>query len=712
MNTEPFSPLDRLARLYGVSPVFRDGFHLTRRVSVEALCAILRALGAHLESPHDAIEALRARRIELWERLVEPVLVSWSPQRPGFTVRVSDDEDWLECELRLEDGSRRVWREQLHSAPARAAVELDGRNYVVKKLALPHDLPLGYHQLRLASRRRAAKAWVFRAPRRTYPLSEVSKSGWGVFMPLYSLHTKRSWGAGDFSDLSELMEWSAAAGADVVGTLPLLAAFLDQPYDPSPYAPVSRLFWNEFFVDVTAVPEFDDCDEARKLVSSSHFRTEMERSRAASSIDYKRQMALKRRVLELLCSSFIDSGNQRRRDFEQYTASRPELQAYAAFRATMERQGKPWSEWPERLRSGGLTESDSDERVRSYHQYVQWLAEGQLHALADRSLSHSAGLYLDLPLGVHPAGFDVWREPGSFASRIAGGAPPDRFFSNGQNWGFAPVHPEMIRCDGYRHCIHCLRQHMRYARVLRIDHVMNLHRLYWIPEGFAATDGTYVGYHSDEFYAVLALESERHKTAVIGEDLGTVPHHIRASMSEHGLGGMYVTQFQFNSTAREAMRPTPGGSLASLNTHDMRPFAGFWEGLDIEDQEELGLIGSNDAREARGERELLKQSVVRFLRRRGALRAECPTLAEILEACLLELAGREEALMLVNLEDLWLERFQQNTPGTVDERPNWQRRARYGMEAVKADSQLLHLLQRVHRLRKRHAPFGCSRQPD
>lgn len=160
------------------------------------------------------------------------------------------------------------------------------------------------------------------------------------------------------------------------------------------------------------------------------------------------------------------------------------------------------------------------------------------------------------------------------------------------------------------------------------------------------------------------------------------------------------------------MRPTPGGSLASLNTHDMRPFAGFWEGLDIEDQEELGLIGSNDAREARGERELLKQSVVQFLRRRGALHAECPTLAEILEACLLELAGREEALLLVNLEDLWLERFQQNTPGTVDERPNWQRRARYGMEAVKADSQRLHLLQRVHRQRQRHAPFGCARQPD
>lgn len=712
MNTEPFSPLDRLARLYGVSPVCRDGFHLKRRVSVESLCAILRALGAHLDSPQDAIEALRARRHELWERLVEPVLVSWSPHRPSFTIRMPADEDSLNCELQLEDGSRQVWREQLNPVPARDAVELEGSYYVVKKLAFPHDLPLGYHQLRLASRRRAANAWVFRAPRQTYPLNEVSKSGWGVFLPLYSLHTKRSWGAGDFSDLSELTKWTAAAGGDLVGTLPLLAAFLDQPYDPSPYAPVSRLFWNEFFVDVTAVPEFKACAEARRLVSTAGFQSEVESCRAAPLIDYRQQMALKRRVLELLCSSFIDSRNQRRRDFEQYTASRPLLRTYAAFRAANEQQRKPWPDWPERLRSGGLTEADSDERVRSYHQYVQWLADGQLRALAEKSPHYSAGLYLDLPLGVHPAGFDVWREPGSFALGIAGGAPPDRFFSNGQNWGFAPAHPEKIRLDGYRHYIQCLRHHMRYARVLRIDHVMNLHRLYWIPQGFAATDGAYVGYHADEFYAILALESQRQQTAIIGEDLGTVPNYIRASMSEHGLSGMYVAQFQFNRTVGEAMRRTPSGSLASLNTHDMRPFAGFWEGLDIEDQEELGLIGSKDAREARTEREWLKQSVVQFLRRRGALHAECPTLAEILEACLLELAGREEAMMLVNLEDLWLERFPQNTPGTVDERPDWQRRARYSMEAAKGDSQLLRVLEKVHQRRTGRAPHESARQHD
>ena len=472
----------------------------------EALTAILRALGAHLASLNDAIEATRVRRLEQWGRMVEPVIVSWSPRRAEVAVRLLAGEDILDCELQLEDGPTRVWQDQLDHIPPRHSIELEGRHYVVRRLALPDDLPLGYHRLRLTSKSRTTHTWVFRAPAQTHPLREVSESGWGVFLPLYSLHTERSWGAGDFGDLAELAQWTASLGGDLLGTLPLLAAFLDEPCDPSPYTPVSRLFWNEFFVDVTAVPEFEHCVEARQLVSSSGFQAEIEVCRASPQVDYKRQMALKRKVLELLCSSLTNTDSVRRADFKDYVNSRPDLQAYAAFRAATEQQAKLWPEWPERLRSGELTATDSDEQTRAYHQYVQWLADSQLRELAEKSPRDSAGLYLDLPLGVHPGGFDVWREPDSFALGIAGGAPPDSFFTTGQNWGFAPVHPERIRVDGYRHYIQYLRHHMRYARVLRIDHVMNLHRLYWIPPGFEATDGAYVGYRADEFYAVLALE--------------------------------------------------------------------------------------------------------------------------------------------------------------------------------------------------------------
>lgn len=633
--------------------------------------------------------------------MVEPVVVSWNPRPPQVTVRLLASEGALDCELHLEDGSTRVWRDQFERSPPQHSIELEGRRFVVRTLALPSDLPLGYHQLRLASARRIERAWVFRAPVQTRPLHEVSESGWGVFLPLYSLHTERSWGAGDFGDLAELAQWTASLGGDLVGTLPLLAAFLDEPCDPSPYTPVSRLFWNEFFVDVANAPEFEHCAEARQLVSSSNFQAGIEACRASSQVDYKRQMALKRRVLGLLCSSLTETSSERRADFRSYVDSRPDLQAYASFRATTERQGKQWPEWSERLRSGELTATDSDQQTRVYHQYVQWLADSQLRELAEKPPGDSAGLYLDLPLGVHPGGFDVWREPDSFALGIAGGAPPDSFFTTGQNWGFAPVHPERIRADGYRHYIQCLRHHMQYARVLRIDHVMNLHRLYWIPPGFEATDGAYVGYRADEFYAVLALESRRHQTAVIGEDLGTVPGFVRTSMTTHAISGMYVGQFEFQADGENAMRATPADSLASLNTHDMRPFAGFWEGLDIDDQEEFGLIRSEEAREARTKREWLRDSVIHYLHQRGLLDSGKPTPRDILEGCLSELASRGEAMMLVNLEDLWLERLPQNTPGTVDQRPNWQLRAANGLEAVKANSEFVQLIQRVNQLRSR-----------
>jgi len=709
VHTEFFSPLYRLARLYGVSPVFRDGFGVTRRVVPEALCAILRALGASLCSPDNAIEAIRARRVEQWDRMVEPVVVSWSPEQPGVALRALADEDVLDCELQLEDGSRRVWRADLGLLPPRHAVEVEGRNYVVRGLTLPADVPLGYHQLRLTTKSRKAHAWLFRAPLRAHPLKDVARSGWGVFLPLYSLHTERSWGAGDFGDLAELAKWTASEGGDLVGTLPLLAAFLNEPCDPSPYTPVSRLFWNEFFVDPTAVPEFERCSEARQLVNSSDFQEEVGLCRASSHVDYKRQMALKRRVLALLHSSLIEDDSQRRADLLSYVDARPDLQAYAAFRATTERQGRPWSEWPEPLRSGELSADDSDEQVRTYHQYVQWLADSQLRELADKPPSDSAGLYLDLPLGVHPGGFDVWREPDSFALGIAGGAPPDSFFTTGQNWGFAPVHPERIRADGYRHYIQCLRHHMRYARVLRIDHVMNLHRLYWIPPGFEATDGAYVGYRAVEFYAVLALESQRHQTAVIGEDLGTVPAFVRASMTTHAISGMYVGQFEFQADGDNAMRATPADSLASLNTHDMRPLAGFWEGLDIDDQEEFELVTPEEAQQARQERQWLRDSVVHYLRQQGLVDSANPTLHDILVGCLTELAGRGEAMLLVNLEDLWLERSPQNTPGTVDQRPNWRLRAVHSLEALKANSEFVKLLERVKqsRLRSQQSRSGA-----
>jgi 4-alpha-glucanotransferase len=235
--------------------------------------------------------------------------------------------------------------------------------------------------------------------------------------------------------------------------------------------------------------------------------------------------------------------------------------------------------------------------------------------------------------------------------------------------------------------------------VLRIDHVMGLHRLYWIPHGFAASEGAYVAYHAEEFYAILNLESRRHGAAIVGEDLGTVPEQVRAAMNRHGYAGMYVAQFEFDPDPERAMHPTPATSLASLNTHDMRPFAGIWQGLDIADQIELGLLSEEQAVQDLQWKESCKWAVVEFLRRCEWIDAEEPDLESILRGCLYEIASRDAGVMLVNVEDLWLETHSQNTPGTVAERPNWRPKARYSFEAFRAMPEVVETLRRVNELR-------------
>jgi hypothetical protein len=234
-------------------------------------------------------------------------------------------------------------------------------------------------------------------------------------------------------------------------------------------------------------------------------------------VDYGRQMALKRAVLEKLAHAFHVGGGALHPEFEAFVERHPRLQDYAAFRATIERRDTTWHEWPGRLRAGTLKKGDYDERNKRYHVYVQWLAENQAAEIAESS----TGLYLDLPLGVHPDGYDVWKERDTFLEGCAAGAPPDPVFTRGQNWGLTPLHPERARATGYGYLADCLRHQLHLAGALRIDHVMSFHRLFCIPEGMSAEDGVYVTYRPEELWAVATLESRRHQSMLVGEDLGS-----------------------------------------------------------------------------------------------------------------------------------------------------------------------------------------------
>jgi 4-alpha-glucanotransferase len=617
-------------------------------------------------------------------------------------LRLPDDAGpgTIGCELETGEGETRAWScESADLKPGRGAA-LDGRAFRTRLLPLPDSIPLGYHRLRLEYRGGTAETTVICAPRLCYTPTSAAKRNWGVFLPLYALQTETSWGAGDFNDLEVLTDWVCGLGGAAVGTLPLLTAFLDFPFDPSPYGPASRLFWNEFYLDVGGVPELAICAQARRLVHSAAWKAEIEELRRAPLADVRRVMALKRRVLEELAQALTAQPSERRSEFDRYVESRPVLNKYAQFRATVEGRRQTWRCWPEPLKSGFLRAADYDDSARIYHLYVQWLADQRLGQLAQKTRAGGSGLYLDLPLGVHPDGFDVWDEPESFALGVAGGAPPDRFFTKGQNWGFAPLNPVRTRRSGHRHWIACLRHHMQYAGVLRIDHVMSLHRLYWIPHGMEANQGAYVQYPAEELYAALSLESRRHQTAVVGEDLGTVPDYIRCSMREHALRGMYVTQFELDPNPRVALRPAAPKSVASMNTHDTATFASFWDGADIDDQIKLGLLPAAEAESDRRYRHSVKEALIQYLRSRGRMPEGDTSANAVLRGCLLELAACPAEFVLVTLEDLWGERQPQNTPGTFEERPNWRRKARHSFEEFRQMPEVVDFLQLIDEIRR------------
>ncbi|MGQ9571879.1 MAG: 4-alpha-glucanotransferase [Dehalococcoidia bacterium] len=695
--------LTTLARMYGVQTAFYDLEGRRQQASPQALLHVLRALGAPIDTWADVPDAVRERRQELCSRALQPVAVAWDGQPIDVEVRlpVASADATLRCQLTLESGDCRSWSCDLAKLPLARSGSVEGMPYLTRRLALPFGMPWGYHRLTLEWKGKQFQSLIISAPLRAYPgEAGAGGKGWGVFLPLYALCSRTSWAAGDLADLESLLKWVGGLGGRVVATLPLLATFLDDPLEPSPYAAVSRLFWNEFYINMSRVPELRTCPSASAMVQSAELEQELESLRSLPLVDYRRQMALKRKVLEEMARCFFAEQSERHAAFRRFVEAHPLVQDYARFRATVERRRAPWRVWPQPLREGVLAASDYDEAAKRYHLYVQWLAHEQMQAVSASARSQGMKLCLDLPLGVHPDGYDVWRERGLFASGVAAGSPPDTFFTRGQNWGFPPLHPEAMRKQGYEYLIACLQHHLQHAAVLRVDHIMSLHHLFWIPEDMEAREGVYVRYPSEELYAILCVESHRHQALIAGEDLGTVPRYVRPAMARHNIHRTYVVQFELQPGADRLLSAVPAASLASLNTHDMPPFAAFWRGLDIDNRLDGGLLDNERADAERTARQALKAALVRFLKSQGLVAEADPDESSILRACLAFLSASPARLVLVGLEDLWLETRPQNVPGTSEECPNWRRKAGYTLEEFRDRPEVIDILREMDRLRK------------
>ena len=760
--------LYQLARRVGIQTSYTDTAGKMQRANARTLKAILEFWGITARTSRQIRDALTEFELNHWQRIIEPVIVVWdaitadsrkvslTPRSGGvhkhdartncfnsFSVHIPAawENQFANCTLRLESGETRSFTVRLSDLRTLKHNLISSVSFLAKELLLPTvsftrqasritnqptrdppPLPHGYHHLDIEIGNHTATTLLITAPTRSYSDPALQKS-WGAFLPMYAAHSRHSWGAGNFGDWQKLADWIVSLGGKVVSTLPLLAAFLETPVcEPSPYSPASRLFWNEFYLDIPAIPEFSRCHAAQKLFHSTSFQRQLDSFRRSSLIDYHAEMAARRRVLEKLSRFFFEADSARREQFSRFLRERPQVEDYAQFRAACDQTKFPWQQWPQRMRDGDLQKGDYSEAVKNYHLYVQWLAHEQIIALTKKCRAQGAQFYLDLPLGVHPAGYDLWRERDAFASGASVGAPPDAFFSKGQNWGFAPLHPQRLREQGYRYVRDVLSFQMRHTGMLRLDHVMSLHRLYWIPEGCSAKDGAYVSYPAEEFYAILSLELHRHKTVIVGENLGTVPDEVNDAMNRHGLRRMYVVQFAQRPNPSAALAKPPPHSVASINTHDMPTFAAHWRGLDIDDRTELGLFTKAEAQKEHSRRAKLNLALVKFLRanqfakerssrgdeaqilrrtHRGAKELSLVTSAatkdthsigRILQACLGWLRASAADLVLINLEDLWEEEKPQNVPGTSTERPNWRRKARFSIEEIRACPKLRRML--------------------
>ncbi|MFF1403749.1 4-alpha-glucanotransferase [Streptomyces sp. NPDC058294] len=654
-DEHPAPDLARLAELHGVATSYRPAPDRTVQVSASAVTAALAALGVDAAGPDAVRTALAARERELRERLLPPTVVQWAGAEPPAALTA------------LAAGTRlRVLTEDGEEREDTA------------------DLPLGVHHLTAtAPDGRTGTAHLVTAPAR---LPAPPGRSHGLLVQLYSLLSRRSWGMGDLTDLAELAGWAGrTTGAGFVQVNPLHAAVPGAPTDPSPYRPSSRRFPDPVHLRVEDVPEFAyvrDRDRLHTLLERAD-RLRADVLDKGALIDRDAVWELKREALELVLQVPLAPGRQAA--YDAFRAAHGQaLDDHATWYALTEVHGPDWQHWPDGLHD---PRSAATARARTalagrvdFHARLAWLTDGQLRTAqrTAREAGMSVGIVHDLAVGVHPSGADAWAQQDVFAAGMSVGAPPDAFNARGQDWGLPPWRPDRLAACGHAPYRDLLRALFRYAGALRIDHVMGLFRLWWIPQGSPPTEGTYIHYDSDAMLAILALEATRAGAVVIGEDLGTVEPGVRETLERRGVLGTSVLWFERDWEGDG--RPLPperwrADCLATATTHDLPPTAARLTGDHVDLRDRLGLL----TRSAAEERAEVAADTAEWLALLGSLGLlDTPAAGppgsdeeEEIRAVHRFLLRTPARLIGVWLPDGIGDRRPQNLPGTWYEYPNW-----------------------------------------
>jgi 4-alpha-glucanotransferase len=673
--TELAPSLVELAGRLGIATDYADW--AGRRVSVPetTLVAVLAAFGVAAETELERRTALTAHDRAYWSRSLPATILGRAGTQTQFWVHVTHGHP-AEVRVQLEDGTVRAGIRQVDNFAA--PFDLDGRWIGEASFVLPGDLPLGYHRVHLRSGDQEASAALIVTPGWLgLPERLGGRRIWGLATQLYSVRSRQSWGVGDLTDLTDLAVWSASAhGGGYVLVNPLHAAAPTKPMEPSPYLPTSRRFVNPLYLRVEAIPEFAYLRKRRRVW---RLRDDVQRHAAAlDAIDRDTAWAAKRAALEQVYRVERTAG--RELAYAAFCAREGSaLDDFAAWCALAEEYGGDWHQWPASLQhpgADGVAEfvAEHSEAV-DFHRWLQWQLDEQLAAAQSHAVAAGMplGIMHDLAVGVHPDGADAWALQDVLAVGVAAGAPPDEFNQLGQDWSQPPWRPDRLAEQEYQPFRALIRAVLRHAGGVRIDHIIGLFRLWWIPQGQAPTQGTYVRYDHEAMIGIVALEAYRAAALVVGEDLGTVEPWVRDYLRDRGVLGTSILWFELVRDGGSG-GPLPAERwreycLSSVTTHDLPPTAGYLEGEQVRLRDSLGLL-TRPVEEELAAAEAERAAWVAELHRVGLLAKHADVEHTVL--ALYQYLGRTPSRLLgVALTDAVGDRRTQNQPGTTDEYPNW-----------------------------------------
>jgi len=529
--------------------------------------------------------------------------------------------------------------------------------------------------------------WILAPDQCHFPALKHPANGINCFLP--SLRSERNWGAGDLSDLRNFaMRLAERAPVDFIALNPLHAIHNRTPYNTSPYLPLSIFTHNLLYLDIEATPEFAHSGMARKIVQSAQFQQTLAKLRASEFVEYEQVAKLKTFFLLLLYREFKRGSYA---ELNQFRSSRGQWLenycTYMAFDRYFHRRNPDawhWQQWPAEYQTPGSKESQSLRNQLAsqidFYAFIEMRLEQQISTAHKYLLEsgYSLGLYHDLALATDRVGADYWAYQDLFAPRVRVGSPPDDFNENGQDWGFPALHPQRQADSGYEYFIESIRCAARHGGTIRLDHVMRLARLYWIPDQMSARDGAYVRDHFEDLLRILALESQRNKFIVVGEDLGTVPDYFRRALDQFQILSYRLILFERSGDSFRPAVDYPRDAIASFTTHDLPTFDGWLTGVDLDARVNMGML---PASELTASRQARTKALTR-LREAFHLSPEEANPQVFFAALCRFLSNTPSQLRLLNLEELTGESAQQNLPGTTSEAPNWRRRVSQPLESL------------------------------